>query len=595
MKKLKNLFLKKSLKLLNRKKLLIILFFALFGFESYSQEPVDIWNIETKPKIKEVATNANPEKKSIPENTIYEMQSQNGNESSIKEDQVLVSKEIEIVGLYDPEENGLDINMWSNSNGDQILNIFKRINKIRLSEDATNILDTLLLTNAYYPELNITKEQFIEIKSNWLIKNSNFQLIEDYLLKNQITYENPKLTKYLVDNYLSRSEVKKSCEIFSKIKEPIKNEYLSKFNIYCLINNKKNDEAQLLIDLKKESGFEDKFYESKINYLMGYDDKPETTVSEKTILDFHLSHRTNPEFKFIPKNITSKEIWKYLSTSNLLGSIQEVELTDIDKIAEIEKATHEKNYTEKELFELYKRFQFNINQLLNIKESTKVLSASETRALIYQGILITSEVEKKLELINALKNSFKNDGIENAFNEELKIFLAEIKKEEVPLNYLRFYKNYIDSEEIELTNIKINNKILHQSKLINYFKEKIAVNKITKDLNNSLKKIKKDKKYFFSKKDIILVETLKSDNIIVSKKYKDLYEIKEFEIPSDIQIFINNRDIAAAMLRIVEVIGQDELKNIDDDTMYFIISTLNQLNIDPIRNKILLKILPLKV
>ena len=48
----------------------------------------------------------------------------------------------------------------------------------------------------------------------------------------------------------------------------------------------------------------------------------------------------------------------------------------------------------KNLLELYKRFQFNINQLLNIKESTKVLSVIEARALIYQGILITTEVEK---------------------------------------------------------------------------------------------------------------------------------------------------------------------------------------------------------
>ena len=31
----------------------------------------------------------------------------------------------------------------------------------------------------------------------------------------------------------------------------------------------------------------------------------------------------------------------------------------------IEKATHEKNYQEKELFDLYKKFQFNINQLLS--------------------------------------------------------------------------------------------------------------------------------------------------------------------------------------------------------------------------------------
>jgi len=197
--------------------------------------------------------------------------------------------------------------------------------------------------------------------------------------------------------------------------------------------------------------------------------------------------------------------------------------------------------------------------------------------------------------MNALKNSFKNDGIENAFNDELKMFLSEIEKEEVPSNYTRFYENSMNWDKVKLTNIKINNKILHQSKLINYFKEDTSIKKITKELDNLLKRIKKDKKYFFSKKDIILVEALKSDNINVSKKYKDLYEVNEFEIPSDIQVFINNGDMAVAILRIVEVIGQDELKNIDDDTMYFIISTLNQLNIDVLRNKILLKFLPLKV
>ena len=66
-------------------------------------------------------------------------------------------------------------------------------------------------------------------------------------------------------------------------------------------------------------------------------------------------------------------------------------------------------------------------------------------------------------------------------------------------------------------------------------------------------------------------------------------------MPVDIQILINNKDLGGAMLRIVQVIGQDELKNIDPETMFFIISTLNQLDIDPLRNKILLKVLPLKV
>ena len=585
----------KSLKLLNKKYLVIIIFILSFGSSTQSQEPTDIWNLEEKTTPKGVGVAEDKEEKNIPQNSIYEMQSQKENELNIDEDQTLISKEIKIVGLYDPAENGLDINMWSNSNGDQILNIFKRINKMNLSKDASDILDILLLTNSYYPENNISTDQFLEIKSNWFIKNSNYQLIEKYLLKNQIINEHPKLTRYLVDNYLSRSEIKKVCEFFLRVNNIIEDDYLSKFNIYCLINNDKKEEAQLLIDLKKELGFEDKFYEKKIDYLMGYNTEAETTISENTILDFHLSHRTNPEFKFQPNETTSKKIWKYLSTSNLLDNIQDVELTDLNKITTIEKATHEKNYTEKELFELYKRFQFNINQLLNIKESTKVLSAIEARALIYQGILITNETENKLELMNALKNSFSNDGIENAFDIELRRFLNEIKKEEVSSNFTTFYDNHINEEKDELTNIKINNKVLHQSKLINYFKENISIKNITIDLNNSLKKIKKNKKYFFSKKDVILVETFKSDGIKISDKYKDLYKINELEIPSDIQIFINNGDMASALLRIVEVIGQDELKDIDDDTMYFIISTLNQLNVDPLRNKILLKVLPLKV
>ena len=173
-------------------------------------------------------------------------------ELNIEEDQTLASNKIKIVGLYDPAENGLDINMWSKSNGDQILNIFKRINKMDLSKDASEILDILLLTNAHYPEINISKDQFLELKSNWLIKNSNLQLIENYLIKNQIINEHPKLTKLLVDDYLSKSEIKKACEIFSKIKDSIQDDYLSKFNIYCLINNNKKEEAQLLLDLKKE-------------------------------------------------------------------------------------------------------------------------------------------------------------------------------------------------------------------------------------------------------------------------------------------------------------------------------------------------------
>ena len=140
-------------------------------------------------------------------------------EETIKLDDNLTSKTIKIAGLYDPQDYGLSISMWSNSDGSILKKLFNNIDKYNLSKDASEILNISLLTNAYYPNQNITEEEFLKFKTNWLIKESNLELIEEYLIKNQITNLHPELMRYMVDKYLSESNVKKSCEIFSKIKK----------------------------------------------------------------------------------------------------------------------------------------------------------------------------------------------------------------------------------------------------------------------------------------------------------------------------------------------------------------------------------------
>jgi hypothetical protein len=587
----------KTLKLLNKKNFSIIIFSLIASTISFAEDkPVDIWNIEKKEveTISEENLSDENSNEEISENNVYRMQSDK-KDDAIKLDADLTSKTIKIAGLYDPQDYGLSISMWSNSDGSTLKKLFEYIDKYDLSKDASEILNITLLTNAYYPDQNITDEEFIKFKTKWLIKNSDLELIEEYLVKNQNINQHPELMRYMVDKYLSRSDVKKSCEIFSKIKEPIVNEYLSKFNLYCLINYGKNEEAQLILDLKKELGFKDEYFENKVNYLFGYIDEANKEISENSVLDFHLAHRTNPEFKFEPNKDTPKLIWKYLSASNLLYEIQDIEITDIEKISTIEKATHDKNYSEDKLFEFYKRFQFNINQLLNTKDSYKTLSSIEGKALVYQRLLLTEDPKLKLELIKILKDIFQSEGIENAFDDELKKLLSQIEESEVPSNFTTFYNQYLKDDEIISKKIKYNNKILHQSKLVNYFNGDYAKSKIEEDLNKFLKKIKKDKKYFLSKKDVIFLEALKSDGIKISKKYQNLYKVNKSEMPSDIQRMIDNNEIGAALLRIIEVIGPEKIEDIDDDTVYFIINTLNQLNTDLIRNKLLLKVLPLKV
>jgi len=485
--------------------------------------------------------------------------------------------------------------MWSNSDGDQLKNIFLRLDKINLSNDANELMKVVLLTNSHFPSKNMTEEEFLNIRTNWLIKNSDLLLIEEYLVKNQAINFHQKLTKYFLDKHLSESNIDKACKILSKNSKPIEDNYISKYNIYCLIVAGKKNEAQLIFDLKKELGFKDKYFEKKINYLLGYSSEIDISISEKTIFDFHLAHKTNPNFSFEPNEKTSKIIWKYLSSSNLLGSLSKIEISELDKISTLEKATHNKDYPEKDLLEIYKRFQFNINQLLNAENNYKSLSKIEARALIYQRILLESKMVEKLKLLKLLKDLFKQSKIENAFDTELKKFLEKINPTDIPDNLTSFYYTNIEIKEAKLSDIKFNKDILHQSKLINYFNGDYSKSKIEKDVENFLKKIKKNKKYFFSKKDQIFIESLKFDGIEISKKYDDLYEIDDSEVPSDIQVMVNNNEIGASLLRIIEVIGQDRIERIDEETIYFIIRALNQLNIDIIRNKILLKVLPLKV
>ena len=585
-------------KLLNNNYLSILLIIFLINSGVAAEEkPIDIWNIDQN-KTKETETDNNQNEKVIDEqitqSSIYNLQSQKETDE-IQLSSSLDSQEVKLIGLYDPEDYSLKIDLWSNSNGDQLKYLFSNLANLDLSEDALELMNIVLLTNSYYPEINITKDEFLKIKSDWLIKYKDRELIEEYLIKNQILNLHPELSRYLADQYLSESNVEKACELFLENSEIIIDKYLSKFNLYCLINQGRIEEAQLILDLKKEMGFKDDYFEKKLNYLFGYTEVPELAISEDSILDFHLAHKTNPDFIFEPNKNTSPLIWKYLSTSNLLFDIEKIDIVEENKISLIEKATHDKNYSEEDLFALYKRFQFNINQLLNASVSYKSLSNIEARALVYQRILLESDINNKLELIKLLKDLFIKDGYPNAFDELLKKFLKEIEKDEVPSNFTKFYSDYLKKENKELNSIKFNKDILHQSKLVNYFNGDFAKSKVEKDLNNYLRKIKKDKKYFISKKDIMLIESIKSDGIKISKKYEDLYEIDESEMPTDIQVMINNNEIGSALLRIIEVIGQDKLEALDEDTLFFIISTLNQLNIDYIRNKILLKVLPLKV
>ncbi len=581
------------LKLSNKKLLNLFLFVLFISNSSYSDEPIDIWdleNIKNKDKIEK-------ENKVIKENNnkLSNIKNDTPNLLYVEEEEKLEAYDLKLVGLYDPADNDLNLNMWELSDGDKIIKLIEKIHKIKLSNDAKNIYKKLILTNAFPPSNNIDTGEFIDLKIKWLIKNDDLNLIKDFIIKNNTGEFNNKLAEYYLDKNLSLGKINKSCELFSIMKIVPNIDYILKYKIYCLIHKDQKEIAQLQYDLLKESGFEDDFFDKSFNYLMGYTDDPEITISEQSMLNFHLSYLSIKDFLFEPDKNTKKIIWRYLSSNNLLTKVSDIDLEDREKIKSFEKATNDGSYKETDLLDLYTRFQFNIYQIISATDAYKLLPNYEARALIYQAFLVSKDPDNQIKLLEILKKEFDDDNLNNAFDKELSRLVQTIDEDKISSKYSEFYELQLAKSGGEKLKIKYNNKILHQSKLINYFYGEISKEKTEKDLDKMLKKIKKNKKYFFSIKDNILIESLISDGIKVSEKYESMLELNKSNIPTDIEVMINDREIAMILLRLVEIIGEDNLKDLGTETLYFIISTLNKLNIDKIRNDIILQVIPVKV
>ena len=567
---------------------IVLLTFYFLTQVSFAAEPVDIWKI----KKTDISNETDVENNETTNTEIIQSVKIEQQNEKVIINQELDATDVKLAGLYDPAENGLNIDMWSNSNGDEITASLEKIYSTKLSNFSKKILDVALLTNSYLPTNNILAEEFLNYKFEYLIKKKDFDLIKKFLIKNPSLKNSDKLVRFYADFHLSNSQLDKSCEIFEYI-NLVYDDYLTNFKIYCLLNQNKKEKAQLLFDLKSEMESIDDFFVKKFNVLMSYE-KKDDVLSDENILYLHLSHKTIENFIYEPKIDTPRFIWKYLSTSNLLKEADLIDIEDDEQVKLIEKATSEEVYDEKELLNLYKKFEFNINQLINVNKIYKLLPDFEARALLYQRLLLTVDTEQKLILSSKLKKLFDDSNLSKAFDEELSNTLKKIDEEEIPSNFTTFYKENKEPEKVKESKIKFNNKILHQSKLLNYFLNKTSLLKVEKETNDLLKKVKRNKKYSFSSKDIMMVESLKSDGVKILKKYDDLYEYKS-KISNEINSFIVNGETGLVLLKLVEIIGKDEVENLDIESISFVVGIMNELKIISLRNEILLKVLPLKV
>ena len=583
----------KNSKLLNNL-IFQLLLTIIFSIQLIAAESIDIWKESSEIKIESAESqqiNPDDEKKSL----LEERQIVKTNIFQENNEDLDFNK---VYGLFDPEENNLSLEIWIESDGKILLEQLKRIETINLSKDSEELLIKILFTNSYLPVKNINSSDFLDYKLEWLIKKDKVDIMEEFLSKNPDIENNTNLLKYLIDKDLSEADINKACEKIKFFNKGTNDDYLQKFKIYCLINGNNLAEAQLQYDLLNEKGSMDNFYHKKINYLLGYTEETDGEVSDKNLLNFYLSHIASSDFQYDPSLKTSKYIWKYLSSSNLLADPNSIDLEDETKFNLYEWAAANNSYNKKELFNIYGKFLFSFDQFLNAEEIYETLPPYKARALIYQTASLSDNLEKKLNLLVLLNNLFKKDDIENAFSEELSSILSSIEEEDVPSKYLGFYQIKINlpTEEEDIGKIRFNNKILHKSKLLKYFiEDNYTVEKLENDLISIYKKIRKDKKYYFSAKDVILLDSLKADGIKLPKKLEKQYSSNKLTIPQELIDLSDQGQIGLVLLKIIEIIGEDQLEDLGPETLYFITATLNKLDLKKIRNNIIIKILPYRV
>ncbi len=570
-----------------------LVFICLFFFQNIvaEEKSVDIWN--NKNQTKPEKNNIQQEPKQEPKIDISKL-NQNQNELiTISESQSEKSDE-KLIGLYDPGQNDLSLEMWMRTNGELIKQSLKRIEKIKLSKFSEEIFLNTILTYSYSPQKNLTEKEFLKLKIDWLIKNNKIEIIENFLNKNLEFDGKSKLIKYLVDHYISSADISQGCEKAEFINKEIKDKYLEKFRIYCLVLNKKQEEAILNFDLLREEGRSDKFFNDKISFLLGLQEKTSDKISDKNLLNFYLSSITIDGFKYEPTNKTDKNIWKFLVASNLI-LIDELE--DPETIKKYEVAAHDGSLDKDKIFEIYMSIPFSINQLLNASTIYQGLESYEGRALIYQRALLADNVENKLKLFFLLKDSFDKEKLNNIFKVKLSEILKEIDPSDIPEDFKKIVeKNIIVEEKVELGKIKFDDKILHRSKVIKIFTEgDTKKDKVNKDLVSVYKKIKRNKKYFYSIKDIMLLETLIADGISIPPDLDVKSLSKDLTVPATMASLIEEGQIGLFMLKLVEIIGSDDIENLDPETLYFINNLLNKGKIKKVRNRILNLALPLRV
>jgi len=581
--------MKSSFKLLNRLVLLVLIFFVSISHYA-NAETKDIWQQSKEIKTSAIKEEAKPEQ--LP-STIFNVEKKdtvNLSITNIAETNIEEKNREIIFGIYDPEATGIPIDFWKNI--DPI--IFKDFEKAML-ENQDNKAFQILIKKIFFSKINLNSFQdngkaYLNFISSLLAENKNIELIDEVIDQNSLLLNNQKLLRFLIDHHFSLYQISKACGYAEQMGPDIQDNELQKFKVYCLVKSKQNKKASANLELMKEVGFQDEFFIKKINYLMGNFLARSGEANTDSLLNIHLSHEADKEFKpsfaVFQKDIIRK---KYFFKSPLFKTMN-IDFTkeyqtdeDLALINFLEDAANLNLYDYNLIFRLYKKIIFGIDDLLNPIENYAKYNPTKGKALLYQSILLSQDNEKKLIFIRELNRLYQKDNM-SALGSKMFFQLTN-----------KMSKKLITKEvlsEVEIKNAgklsamntgTINNKILHQSDLINLVAASTKQNKKLSNILNDFDKQIKKNNYTVSEKDVAFINLLENNKVSIPDTLKKHVIKEEIYIPNKIYNLLEKKENAQAILENLSLVKNLNINQDYNRNFHIIVKIFDRLGLENIK------------
>ena len=261
---------------------------------------------------------------------------------------------LETTGILDIKTGGFDKNMWNGTTYPEAISLLKNLPSKIYSRGLQNLQERLLLTRARTPiyEKDENKNTILKLRQQNLFKSGKLDYFAQIQRNIPRSYDDEELAQLAVDAFFLKNNLDKACEIIKYWFDKSQKKSWQKNLIFCDAINGLRDNVDFGIQLLSETkNSEDDKFISLINVILGEEDMPsskqivEMTPRDVAMLRFGQQTLPTSNFDVLPPwlheiyindpSIQQKDRLKLAHRSFLLGLIKAEELAKLYETADL--------------------------------------------------------------------------------------------------------------------------------------------------------------------------------------------------------------------------------------------------------------------